>query len=142
MKAMIGAVAVVVFGLAGAALTARAEVPADSRYTLTVEAPARKVGEVGVVRLVIKPQKGWHWNKEYPAKLVLAAPTGVTVTKAELKQLDGDFKLEAGNATATFTVTAKAVGPANAKLTGKFGVCDDRSCVTVKVDQVVAVGAR
>ena len=140
MKAMIGALAMVMVGLVGA--SALADEAKDTRYTLTVEAPAPKVGQPGAVRLVIKPQAGWHWNAEYPAKLSLAAPDAVTVVNPELKQADGDFKVDAGNTVATFTVTAKKAGAIDARISGKFGVCDDRSCVTVKVDRLVTIGAR
>jgi hypothetical protein len=52
--------------------------------TLAVELPAdAKAGTEAVARITVKPGKGYHVNTEYPIKLTLTPPAGVTLAKTD-----------------------------------------------------------
>src|SRR5712691_886188 len=52
--------------------------------TLAVEPPAdAKAGAEAVAKITVKPGQGYHVNTEYPIKLTLTSPAGVTLAKAE-----------------------------------------------------------
>lgn len=123
------------------ALATTAAFAADPEYTLTVKPAELKVGQAGALDLVVTPKPPWHWNKDYPAKLELTPPAGVTVVRATLKQLDGDFKVTDADATASFAVTATQPGPAQGTVKGKIGLCDDKVCIIRKVEIPVALTA-
>jgi hypothetical protein len=124
---------VAVPGAPGAAPTAApAGAPAgntpDSSFKLAVAAPAPgAVGAQAVARVTVTPGTGWKMNEEYPTKLVVQAPDGVTVVKAEQvladaaafdpHQLAFDVKVTAAKA-GTYPVTG----------TLKFAVCTDATC--------------
>lgn len=116
----------------GAPAAAPAGAPAgnapDSSFKLAVAAPAPgAAGAQAVARVTVTPGTGWKMNEEYPTKLVVQAPEGVTVVKAEQvladaaafdpHQLAFDVKLTAAKA-GTFPVTG----------TLKFAVCTDATC--------------
>ena len=107
-------------------------------YTLTVKPVALKVGKPGAVEVVITSKGTWHWNKDFPAKLELAA-ANTTIERPVLKQ--PDFTVTTTTVGATFTVTATQAGASQGTLTGKLGFCDDKVCVTKKVELPVSVVA-
>lgn len=109
-------------------------------YTLTVKPVKLKVGQVGKVEVVITGKGPWHWNKDFPARLELAAPN-TTIPRPLLKQADNDFDTKTPVVTATFAVTATQAGATEGKLTGRIGFCDDKVCVTKKVELPVSVVA-
>lgn len=114
---------------------------AEPEYTLTVKPAELKVGVAGALDVVVAPKGPWHWNKDYPAKLELAVPAGVTIARPTLKQLDGDFKVGAAEVTASFALTATQAGPAQGTVKGKIGLCDDKVCIIRKVEIAVALTA-
>jgi hypothetical protein len=100
----------------------------DSSFKLAVSAPAPgAAGAQSVARVTVTPGTGWKMNEEYPTKLTVQAPEGVTVVKAEQvladaaafdpHQLAFDVKLTAAKA-GTYPVTG----------TLKFAVCTDATC--------------
>ena len=117
-----------------------ANAQAPTEYTLTVKPTALKVGQPGTVEVVITSNGPWHWNSEFPAKLEFAA-ANTTIARPLLRQADGDFKGDATTVTATFAVTATQAGARQGMLTGKLGFCDDKVCVTKKVELPVSVVA-
>lgn len=100
----------------------------DSSFKLAVTAPAPgAAGAQSIARVLVTPGTGWKMNEEYPTKLTVQAPDGVTVVKAEQvladaaafdpHQLAFDVKLTAAKA-GTYPVTG----------TLKFAVCTDATC--------------
>jgi hypothetical protein len=112
----------------------RAE-PAD--HTMEVTSNLTKDG--GTLNVVVTPQGRWHWNKDYPAKLSFEAPQGVVVAKPMLTQQAGDFTLDAKAAKGAAPFTGKLQVPAVVKVTGKFGLCDDKVCIIKKVDTTATI---
>jgi hypothetical protein len=130
---------------APAAAAAPAGAPAgnapDSSFKLAVSAPAPgAAGAQSVARVTVTPGTGWKMNEEYPTKLTVQAPEGVTVVKAEQvladaaafdpHQLAFDVKLTAAKA-GTYPVTG----------TLKFAVCTDATCDPKKQTTVFDVVA-
>jgi hypothetical protein len=100
----------------------------DTSFNLAVNSPeGAAVGAETVAHVVVTPGSGYHVNKDYPIKLVLEAPPGVKVAKAELVTADAarlsdselrfDVKLSADKA-GTYTVDGRF----------KFAVCTESTC--------------
>jgi len=108
--------------------------------TLTVDKASAKAGAEATANITVQPAQGYHVSKEFPVKLTLTAPDGVTLAKAELA---------AGDA-ATFTeqqlqfavkATAQKAGAYEIQGTFKFGVCDKDSCHPKKQPITIQVAA-
>lgn len=100
----------------------------DSSYTLTVDAPAALAkGGSGTVRVKVLPKKGWKMNKEFPTKLKVAAPEGVTVSKAKQTVKDAE-RFEDKGATFAVQFTADSAGKKSFTADFKFAVCTDATC--------------
>lgn len=115
--------------------------------TLTIGKAEGKAGAPLVATINLAPTAGRHLATDYPIKIALEAPAGVTLTKAELTaggrdkvQGDADTLTEQGLA---FSVkaTAAAAGTYEIKGTFKFGVCDSESCHPKKQPITIAVAA-
>ncbi|MBZ5714530.1 hypothetical protein [Nannocystis pusilla] len=115
--------------------------PGDDRFALRITPPAdAAVGREGVVTVAAVPQGPWHINLDFPTKLALSAPEGVTLPQPELAKADA-AKLD--EKSAEFAVKFTPTSPGDKTFTGefKFAVCQDEACspVTQKVDFKVAV---
>jgi hypothetical protein len=97
-------------------------------YTLTLAAPhAVSSGREGSATVEVTPKQGWHLNKDFPTKLTVAAPAGVSVKKPEQTPKDAvAFSEERG----TFSVVFQAASAGDKAFTGKlkFAVCTATSC--------------
>jgi len=112
----------------------------EPQYSVEVKLLTLTVGQVTPLGLVFAPKGPWHWNKDYPAKLELAA-AGITVARPTLKQQDGDFKVGEAGVDAAFVLTATQAGTTNGTIKGKIGLCDDKVCIIQKVELTVALTA-
>jgi hypothetical protein len=112
-----------VFPAAGGATAAESE-----SYILKLAAPATVAkGAEGVVTLEIQPKKGWHLNKEYPTKLSVTPPAGVTLKKAEQVLADAtSWTEQSGVFNISFNATAAGSKAFAGKL--KFAVCTETTC--------------
>lgn len=115
--------------------------PGDDRFVLRITPPAdAAVGKEGVVTIAAVPQGPWHINLDFPTKLALAAPDGVTLAKSDLAKGDA-AKLDDKSAEFAVKFTPSSAG--DKAFTGefKFAVCQDEACspVTEKVAFKVAV---
>jgi hypothetical protein len=112
----------------------------DERYELVFDTPDAKAGEESKVTVRVVPKDPWHMNLDYPTSLAVDAPSGVTLSKAELEKGDAK-KLDADSC--EFDVAFTAANPGEQTLTGefKFAVCQDEACspVTESVELKVAV---
>lgn len=115
--------------------------PGDDRFALRITPPEdAAVGREGVVTVAAVPQKPWHINLDFPTKLALSAPDGVTLEKAELVKADA-AKLDDNSAEFAVKFTPTSAGDKTFTGEFKFAVCQDEACspVTQKVDFKVAV---
>lgn len=115
--------------------------PGDDRFALRITPPAdAAVGREGVVTVAAVPQGPWHINLDFPTKLALSAPEGVTLPKPELAKADA-AKLDEKSAEFAVKFTPTSAGDKTFTGEFKFAVCQDEACspVTQKVDFKVAV---
>lgn len=102
---------------------------ADTKtYTVTVHAPTGKANKDSSLQVVVKPKAGWKLNMEFPTKLKLEPPAGVTVAKKTLKK--GDATVFSEKKGATWKVGYKAASAGDKKFSGKlkFAVCTEATC--------------
>jgi hypothetical protein len=100
----------------------------DTSYALTTEqaAPTTAGGET-VARLVVKPGAGYKMNKEFPTKLTLEPPAGVTLAKPVMVLEDAE-KFSEQELTFAVKMSAPAAGEFTIPGTFKFAVCTDTTC--------------
>ncbi|MCG8419340.1 MAG: hypothetical protein MJE77_15515 [Proteobacteria bacterium] len=100
----------------------------DQSYTLTLDAPESLTkGSAGVVQFNVVPKKGWKMNKEFPTKLQVTPPDGVTVAKVKQTIKDA-VRFEDKGATFAVNFTADSVGKKSFSAKFKFAVCTDATC--------------
>ena len=82
---------------------------------------AAKKGQPGVVKVHVAPGAGFHVNKDYPTKITVVPPAGVTVAAA---------KQTIAEAGADFEVPITAADAGSKAFTGelKFAVCSANTC--------------
>ncbi|MFN0245712.1 MAG: hypothetical protein ACKV2T_02315 [Kofleriaceae bacterium] len=116
--------------------------------TLKIEIPAdAKAGAEVTAKILVIPSEKYKVNKEFPTKLTLTPPAGVTLAKAEMKA--GGADESKGDADAfedkqlAFSVKLTPQ-PGNHKITGtfKFAVCDKDVCLAKKEQIELVVAAK
>ena len=112
---------------------------AGDQYDLSVTAPAAKVNERAVAKVSLAPKGAYHVNTEYPVKLKMTAPDGVTLDKDTLKGPDAKRFEKAG---LDFEVAFTAAASGKKSFAGelKFAVCTDTDCKPV-TEKVALYGA-
>ena len=114
--------------------------------TMTIDKAAGKAGSQLVSNVAITPTSDFHVNVEFPTKITLEPPDGVTVMKTELTA--GGVDKAQGDATTfsekslVFPIKATAAKPGTyaIKATFKFAVCKVDQCfpkkqaITIPVD--------
>ncbi|MDI1446489.1 hypothetical protein [Polyangium sp. 6x1] len=119
MKKALSLAAVAILAFAGAAF-------AGDKYDLKVSTASAKSGSKATATVTIKAKGAYHVNLEYPHKLVLTAPEGVTVEKAKLVAADAKVSKEE----LSFTVVATAAAPGKKTIEAelKGAVCTESTC--------------
>lgn len=118
---------------------------------LAIELPAdAKPGAEAVAKVVVTPSSAYYVNTEYPTKLTLEAPDGMTLAKAELKaggasKAKGDADVfEHGNLVFTVKLTPAQTGSYTINGNFKFAVCDKAgsTCLPKKEPIAIQVAAK
>lgn len=110
--------------------------------------PDAKAGAEATATILVTPGTGYHVNTEFPIKLKLEAPTGVTLAKTEW--VAGGSSKDKGDADAldeqhlalSVKLTAAASGTYTINGTFKFAVCDHDSCLAKKEPIAITVAAK
>jgi hypothetical protein len=100
---------------------------AADKYDLKIDSKAAKASTKSVASLKITPKGEFHVNVDYPVKLKLVAPAGVTLEKETQVAKDATtFTKDA----AEFKVAFTADSPGKKSFTGelKFAVCTEKDC--------------
>jgi hypothetical protein len=106
----------------------------DERYDLLIQPPAdAKAGQAGQVTVKVVPKKPWHMNLDFPTKLEVEAPDGVTLAKATQKKADA-VKLDDDNCEFAVEFTPASAGEQTFTGKFKFAVCQDEACAPVTED--------
>jgi hypothetical protein len=101
---------------------------AASNYKLNVSAAPAKVSAKGSATISVEPTDGFKMNLEYPTKVNLKAPDGVTLEKVKLTAKDA-AKLDKTGAVFNVAFTATEAGKKTVTGEIKFAVCTDDECV-------------
>jgi hypothetical protein len=113
----------------------------DSTYTLNADLPAVKAGKQATLTLQLAPKEGWKINCEFPTKLKVEPPSGMTVEKSKQTIKDRvSCKEYSGSKWAV-----KFTSEAGQKTLGglfKFAVCTDATCDPKEVTLAIAVDAK
>lgn len=116
--------------------------PGDERYALQIEPPAdAATGKEGEVVVRVVPKEPWHMNLDYPTSLKVQPPTGVAVTKADLKKADAR-KLDDSSCEFAVGFTPSEAGEHQFTGTFKFAVCQDEACSPVTEDVTFKVAVK
>jgi len=115
--------------------------------TLTVDKGEAKAGSEATAAVKLAPGAGYHVSTDYPIKLTLEPPSGVTVAKAEMtaggrNKSQGDAQTLSEQALA-FAVKATADKAGSYEIKGvlKFGICEKDSCHPKKQPFTITVAA-
>jgi hypothetical protein len=120
-----------------------------SEGKLSIEAPVdAKAGSEAVAKITVTPGAGFHVNTEYPVKLTLETPQGVTLAKTELHA--GGHDQGKGDADAfdekqlafSVKVTPAASGSYTVNGNFKFAVCDASQCLPKKETIAITIAAK
>ncbi len=121
--------------------------PDEGKLAITSPADA-KAGAEAIARITVTPATGYHVNTEFPTKLTLEAPAGVTLAKAEFKaggsdKAKGDADVfEEQSLELGIKLTAAKSGSYTINGTFKFAVCDKDSCRPKKETIAIQVAAQ
>jgi len=141
VRSVIIALATLLVGTASGVASAE---DTNQEFLLSASAAPLKLGIAGAIAIKIDVKPGFHWNDDYPAKLELTgAPDGVTLPKATLAQLAGDFKSETPTLV-NVAVPAIAATRASGTITidAHFSVCNERECRIKKATTTVQIVAQ
>jgi hypothetical protein len=119
MKKALSLAALAIVAFAGVAF-------AGDKYDLKVSGASGKSGDKATATVTVKAKGAYHVNLEYPHKLILTAPDGVTVEKAKLVAADAKVSKEE----LQFSVVATSSSPGKKTIDAelKGAVCTDTTC--------------
>jgi hypothetical protein len=115
---------------------------ADASFQLTVEQPAPvAAGAPATLRVRVTPGTGYKMNAEFPTKLTLEPPAGVTLDKTSLALADAE---KFDDHQLAFAVKATAASAGSYTVSGKikFAVCTDATCDPKKRNISFTVAAK
>jgi hypothetical protein len=116
---------------------------------LAIEPPSDvKAGAEAVAKIIVTPGSGYHVNTEYPIKLTLTSPAGMTLAKD--KFIAGGHDKAVGDADAldekqlAFAVKLTPAASGSYTINGnfKFAVCDKDQCLAKQETIAIAVAAK
>jgi hypothetical protein len=101
---------------------------ADSKYNVSVDAPkTAKASTRTTAKVKVAPAGGYKMNLEYPTKLKLTAPEGVTLEKATLAKADGRVDTKSAEFDVAFTAETRGKKTFTGEF--KFAVCTENDCI-------------
>lgn len=114
----------------------------DHSYQVRLEVPGTSTpGTEGVVRVLVDPLPGWKMNFDFPTRLEITPPAGVTLVKSAQSIEDAERFEEKG---ASFAVKFSADSPGVKEFQGKFrfAVCTDATCDPKKTELAWSVNVQ
>jgi hypothetical protein len=121
---------------------------ADEGKLAIEHAADAKAGTEAVAKITVTPGTGYHVNTEFPTKLTLTAPEGITLAKTEFKaggssKDKGDIDVfEESQLLLGVKLTAAKSGSYTINGTFKFAVCDKDSCRPKKETIAIQVAVK
>lgn len=120
--------------------------PEEGKLVIEVP-PDLKAGTEVTAKVLLTPVEPYHVNKEFPTKLALTPPAGVTLAKAEMKaggadQQKGDADALDDKQLAFSVKLTPQAGNHTISGTFKFAVCDKDTCLAKKETISIVVAAK
>ncbi len=118
--------------------------PAEGQLAIEVPADAKPNTET-TVKVVVTPSDAYKVNTEFPTKLTLESPTGVTLAKTELKagghdKARGDADVfDEHHLVFPVKLTATAAGTYTVNGVFKFAVCDKAGSTCLAKKEPIAI---
>ncbi|MGE0872633.1 MAG: hypothetical protein AB7P03_29025 [Kofleriaceae bacterium] len=116
--------------------------------TISIEVPPTlKAGAEAVAKIVVTPGAAYHVNTEFPAKVTLQPPAGVTLAKTQFAaggpdKSKGDAEaFEEQRLAFAVKLTPSASGNYTINGTFKFAVCDKDQCLPKKETIAIKIAA-
>jgi hypothetical protein len=103
-------------------------------YTVRIVAGDAKAGQAGKSVVEVTPAAGFHMNLEFPVRLRVTPPTGLTLGKADLSKEDAELTEAALRFSVPFTATA--AGKVSLEALGDFSVCNDTTCKLIRDEKL------
>ena len=119
MKKILSLAALVLVATTGSAF-------AENEYNANISAPSAKANSKAVAKIKVEPKGDYHVNTEFPAKLTIEAPAGVTLDKAKQSKADA-VKLDEKGLQFHVAFTSADKGAKEFKGELKFAVCKGES---------------
>lgn len=117
------------------------DAPGDAnakQFTVTAAPLSLKVGGAGTLTVTIKPARGLHFNKEFPAKFSVDANPNVRSNKDKLTAKDGDVKIVGVDGVLAVPLTGVTAGQTTVRVVGNFSVCSDEQCYMLRNEALSA----
>ena len=100
----------------------------DQSYQVKLDVPGSVAKDAqGVVRVTIVPSEGWKMNKEFPTRLKVQAPEGVSLAKEQQSLSDAE-KFADKELTFAIRFTPASTGKKSFNADFRFAVCTDATC--------------
>ena len=101
---------------------------ADTAYQLKLDAPKTAAqGAESVVRVTVTPNEGWKMNDEFPTRMKVTVPEGVSVAKDSMVLKDAE-KFAEKELTFAIKFTPQSSGEKSFAADFRFAVCTDATC--------------
>lgn len=101
---------------------------ADNSYNIKLDAPKKAAqGSETVVRVTVTPNEGWKMNEEFPTRLKVTPPEGVSVAKDSQVLADAE-KFADKELTFAIKFTPSSAGEKSFAADFRFAVCTDATC--------------
>ena len=111
---------------------------AGDKFDLKVSSAKGKAGEKATATVTVTAKGDYHVNLDYPHKLILTAPDGVTVEKVKL--VASDAKVSKEQLQFSVVATSAAAGSKTIDAELKSAVCTEDTCepfsqkITIQVE--------
>ncbi len=105
----------------------------DQRYAVNYELPAElPCGRESLAKVRVQPRSPWHMNLDFPVRLELERPDGVTLLLSELQR---DHAERLDDEELVFPVVFTPATAGTKRFTGslKFAVCGEEACSPINV---------
>lgn len=110
-----------------------------ARFVVDVELPPKaRAGHEALAKVHVSPRAPWHMNTEFPAKLRLDTPEGVSLAVPEQRTEDAE-RLDEEGLVFAIPFTAKSHGAKTFHGDLEFAVCEDDACAPTRVPVQFAV---
>ena len=108
--------------------------PAPQPYTVRIVPGDASAGKAATSVIEVRPAQGFHMNQEFPTRLRVTPPVGVTVARPELTKSDAEVTDELLRFSVGFN--AAAAGKVTLAGLGDFSVCNDSTCKLIRDEKL------